>query len=194
MSKKSDSGVGYKTLSDTVDGYKVLGSLPSGMNLALWDEGDGIKETLRRNNACFHKQCRSLLHSTTLARKRQQTDIPENSGTVVENSSLDLSFDVDPMLPKQRFPRSVSGLVEVTFSSLCFLCEKEGKDSRRTVMTKALSDRVRHSAEVLKDHTLLAKLTQGNGDLIAMEAQYHASCLVYNRACRLPKVETKVET
>ena len=176
-----------------VDGYKALGTLPSGVNFALWDEGDGIENTMTRNNACYHNKCRNLLHPTKLTRKRQQVDTPTNSSDTVDSS---LVLSSDDTLPKQaRLTRSVSGLVEVAFSSLCFLCEKEGKDNRRTAMTTALSDRVRKCAELIKDHTLLAKLTQGNGDLIAMEAQYHPSCLLalYDRASRLSKDEAKVE-
>ena len=62
------------------------------------------------------------------------------------------------------------GLIEVAFNLLCFLCEKESKDNRRTAMTKLLSDCVGKCVELIKDHTLLAKSTQGNSDLIAMEA------------------------
>ena len=46
LSKRNDAGVGYKTLSDTIDGYRALGTLPAGINFALWDEGDGIENTL----------------------------------------------------------------------------------------------------------------------------------------------------
>lgn len=61
-----------------------------------------------------------------------------------------------------------------------FFCGETG--DVHDVTTFALDSRVRNCACLLQNSRLLAKL--GGGDMIAMEAKYHSTCLVslYNRA------------
>jgi len=65
-------GCGYITLSDAVQGFSAIGQLPSIFNVRLWDEGDGIAETCKRRNACWHLHCRQVLHATTSVRQRKR--------------------------------------------------------------------------------------------------------------------------
>src|SRR6218665_441477 len=178
-SKRLDVGSGYKTLSDNVNGFKKIGALPSGLNLNLWNEGDGIEETCKRHNACWHKQCRSMLHVTALDRF-SSTDIRATATPLTEQNLSEITPDDDYETPVKlaRTTRSSSGFVETAFSTLCFLCEKEGKDNKRKVMTKSISDKIRSCAEILKNHVLIAKLAQRMNDLIAFGAQYHPECLI----------------
>ncbi len=66
----------------------------------------------------------------------------------------------------------------------CFFCGKpaSGSETLRHAATFGLDAHVRKCALQLQDQSLLAKLSAG--DLIALEAKYHAQCLVslYNRA------------
>ena len=52
LSKRTDFGAGYRTLSEQVISYKQLGSLPPCVDLFIWDEGDGVEKTCIRNQAC----------------------------------------------------------------------------------------------------------------------------------------------
>ena len=70
----------------------------------------------------------------------------------------------------------------------CFFCEKNDFASNlRLASTLELDKKVRECAILLNDGKLVAKLS--TGDLIAIEAKYHAACLVklYNRARPLQK-------
>jgi hypothetical protein len=70
-SKRLDVGCGYKSLAKDIDGYVSLGEFPPGIDVSLWDEGDGIETTLKRNKACWHRKCRNKsLHVTKLNRLR----------------------------------------------------------------------------------------------------------------------------
>ena len=63
-SKKADAGCGYKTLADLVASFWEVGGLPEGLNVDLWDEGDGIANTLSQRRAVFHRHCKSVLQCT----------------------------------------------------------------------------------------------------------------------------------
>jgi len=61
----------------------------------------------------------------------------------------------------------------------CFFCSKsedKGCGKLHQVTTLELDARVRHCANILNDCTLIANLSAG--DMIALEAKYHAVCLV----------------
>ena len=64
-------------------------------------------------------------------------------------------------------------------------CDKVSDSSDlHSASTLELDEKIRNCANLLSDGKLLAKLTAG--DMIALEAKYHSSCLVglYNRTRR----------
>ena len=65
----------------------------------------------------------------------------------------------------------------------CFFCEQPGNQSNlHQAETLKVDKKVRDCAVLLNDGKLIAKLSVG--DMVALEAKYHTSCLVslYNRA------------
>ena len=192
LSRKSDVGAGYKTLSDHVSGYKELGALPQCVNLNVWDEGDGVESTCLRNNACWHPKCRQLLHSTTLDRLRKRGHVETSSNSELLPS--DNADDYETPARAARLTRSTSGLVETAFSTVRFFCETKGSEIRHTVVTDQVNERVNNCAKIINDPNLLAKLAQG--DMIAIEAKYHCTCLLslYYKASCLQKATQEVET
>jgi hypothetical protein len=82
----------------------------------------------------------------------------------------------------------------------CFFCDQgdelaQGeKDRLRQVKTFSVDARVRQCPAVLQDFSTLAKLSKD--DMIAVEAHYHARCLVsyYKRANRLVCSDSKSES
>ena len=124
-------------------------------------------------------------------RKRSHAQGPEVSDKGLPND-VSNEYETPERLP--HLTRATSGFVETAFISICFFCEVEGKDNRRTVMTEPLNDRVRCCAQILQDPHLLAKLAQG--DLIAIEAQYHPQCLLglYYKASKMEKSVPQEDT
>lgn len=77
----------------------------------------------------------------------------------------------------------------------CFFCDQtDNVRNLHAASTFEVDQKVRKSAVALKDSRLLANLSAG--DMIAMEARYHAKCLVglYNRARMLIFTATKDTT
>ena len=160
-SKHSDVGAGYKTLACNIQKLANLGYMPVEINISRLDEGDGIEETFSRCTARWHRSCYALFNSTKFRRaeKRHSSQHGESIG--------------------EKFTRSnVSGADENT----CFLCEEIGSKPLHSVSTLGLDARVRDCASVLEDEKLLVYLS--GGDLIAVEAKYHAHCLslLYRKA------------
>lgn len=70
----------------------------------------------------------------------------------------------------------------------CLFCDKSNADGPLHQVTSFdVNSRVRNCASILQDSKLLSKLSLG--DLIAVEARYHARCLValYNRAASVER-------
>ena len=51
--------------------FQGINQLPIILDLNILDEGGGIEETLRWNNANYHQNCRLLFNSTMLERTRK---------------------------------------------------------------------------------------------------------------------------
>jgi hypothetical protein len=87
-----------------------IGGVPPDINLNLWDEGDGIEETYKKHNASWHKQCRSLLHGTTLERLHTK-HLRTIAATPAEKHLFEVSHD-DYETPAKlaQTTRSSSGL------------------------------------------------------------------------------------
>jgi hypothetical protein len=50
--KRSDIGLGYEKLADTVQGFRELNLLLPGVDFSCWDEGNGIKSTCSQHKVC----------------------------------------------------------------------------------------------------------------------------------------------
>ena len=100
-----------------------------------------------------------MLHVTTLDRF-SSTDVRGTATTLAEQNLSEITSDDDYETPVKlaRTTRSSSGFVETPFSSVCFLCQKKGRDKKRKVMTKSISDKICSCAEILKDHNVNCKI------------------------------------
>ena len=124
------------------------------------DEGDGVEEILRRNQAKYHPSCRPLFNNTKFQRAQKRKS----------------SSDSQQMGAAQRYVEAV------LIASSVFLCKKqEPKSKLRKAMAMELDQRLNECARNLNDGKLLARLT--GGDILAHELKYHRSCLtaLYNR-------------
>ena len=136
--------------------FSDLGCLPVQINLSRLDEGGkGIEETFRKNNARWHRSCYSCFNSTNVKRAGKRSMNVDNDNGV-----------------GGKYTRSCS--TSTNYPATCFI--RDGADTRNK------DSRVRECATALHDKKLLAKLSEG--DLVALEAKYHAPCLamLYKRA------------
>lgn len=173
-SKRTDVGIGYRTLCETLRGYINLGQLPGDIKpyVQYWDEGDGMESTFIRHSACWHIKCKHrFVHATKLDRLSAGSDTAD-----VADTDPCLSDDTVPTgIKVPRTARSAAGSRSTDISPTCFFCDLPGTDLRQ-VMTFTVDDRVRKCATLIQDSMLLAKLA--SGDMIATEAKYHPSCLL----------------
>lgn len=156
-SKRSNLGAGYTTLAANIQKFATLKSLPKKINVSRLDEGSGIEETFFACKARWHKSCYALFNSTKLKRaekRHAQQQIEEAGGKFTRSNASTCTQDTGPK---------------------CFICDKADSRPLHKVSTLGLDARVRESAALLNDEKLLAKLS--SGDLIALEAAYHAQCL-----------------
>lgn len=74
---------------------------------------------------------------------------------------------------------------------LLFFCGASGSEKLFGVRTFSVDKSVSERAEILQDRPLLAKLSQG--DMHALDAQYHASCMLsLHNKCRLKNTNSNL--
>ncbi|VDI22412.1 Hypothetical predicted protein [Mytilus galloprovincialis] len=165
--RQNDTSAGYKTLSENLEQFNEINSLPSWLDLNKLNDGSGIQNTLIKSNAKWHKKCRLKFNTTELkrAQKRQHRSISDDG-----QASL---------LQEARKSTRLSLPCKIGLKDyVCFFCDSIEEDEMlREAATYGIDNRVRECAQKLQDTALLAKLSAG--DLVAQEAKYHAKCLIY---------------
>lgn len=163
-SSKKPAGVGYVSLANDLLEFKQLGVFPMGIDLARLDEGTGFQDTLSANTAKWHKSCRLKFNQNEISRHKRA-----------------MQNEMQPCT-SMRHTRSADSKPVQTELPVCFFCNDAGSEKLHEVATKQMDANVRKYAIQLEDTELLAKLSPG--DMIALEAKYHLTCLtkLYNRA------------
>ena len=138
------------------------------------------------NKASWHKSCRDRFNNTKLERlkKRKVFEIED-----VEMQNDDCSQEVLLCSSPVKARRSSQAAFNPHYR--CFFCESQDEPQNlHSASTIEIDKNVRESAILLNDRKIIAKLVAG--DLIAIEAKYHAKCLVafYNRARPLKQKST----
>ena len=62
---------GYSMLATNIPLFKAINHPPIIIDTSRLDEGDGVRDTLRRNQAKYHQSCRLLLNNTKLQRAQK---------------------------------------------------------------------------------------------------------------------------
>ncbi|CAC5358542.1 unnamed protein product [Mytilus coruscus] len=125
--------------------FQAINQLPIISNPIRLDEGDGIEDTLRRNNAKYHQNYRLLFDNTKLDRTRKRS--------AISRISLD---------DRQSKARRTS--IECRAS---FLCDKKNPTAElRQAMTMQLDKKLNGCARNRNDGKLLTVLS---GDVAAQE-------------------------
>lgn len=167
--KRNDRGQGYATLETIIKKFQEADALPKNIILKHFSV-----EVLSQNCASWHKRCRVKYSTPILKRvqskKRKQID---EKATRSSTKSARKSENDD----------------------LCLICDEivEHCDIyRRVAATHNLDEKVRKCATDLGNSKLIAKLSEG--DVIAIDAVYHANCLtaLYKKHAKF--VESRDET
>ena len=160
QSKRADKGSGYTSLADHLIQFNDLGQLPSTLLIGRLDEGHGIEAAMVENKAQYHQTCRLKYNETMLkrAKKRACSEDPD------QQSECKLRRSQPIRAPEMR-------------QDICFFCRQPaGNEGLREAATFKLDNRVRTAATLLQDTELLGRLSAG--DMVAIEAKYHARCLL----------------
>ena len=170
-SKRQDIGRGYKSLAANLVKFNELGKLPRTLQLERIDEGQGIEAAMVANEAKWHHTC-MLRYNNTMLRRAEKRTHPNHEDT---RSDDDVSHKRSRLRPSSTEANASK--------ASCFFCgQSAGTDGLHEASTFQIDRRVRESAALLGDTLLLARLSMG--DMVALEAKYHAKCLLalYNRA------------
>lgn len=178
MSKRKDVGASYASFARNLEEFHKIGSVPGHLNVEELNQGQGIEHSLKERKALWHKTCRNSFSNANLERAKKRKHDRENEE---ENSDLLVTESTSSPVKARR-----SGLPGSSFSSHCFFCESSDVPANlHSASTLEVDRRVRECASVINDNRLIGKLA--SGDMVAIEAKYHAKCLVglYNQARKL---------
>ena len=159
-SKRNDQRDGYITFSENLVRFHDLASIPVALDIRRLDEDNGVRSTLEKRKAKWHKSCRIKFNTTKLRRaeKKDCSDLDEPTSNKFTRMSI-----------KERKPENID---------LCFFCDRPSSGSAGALhkaSTFRLHARVRTCALHLQDERLIAKLSAG--DMVAQDAVYHSRCL-----------------
>ena len=164
-SSRGDLGSGYQTLTDNLLAFSNIGCLPKNIYLDKLDDGEGMHATFEHHRARWHESCRLEYNKTKLFRAEKRKTSCERRTDVPRKHTRQSVDQPQPSVDK------------------CFFCDGQaGKGTLHEASTFEIDADVRKCALKLEDKRLLAKLS--GGDLIAQEANYHATCLtsLYHKA------------
>ena len=150
--------------------------MPIEIDLTRLDKVDGLESTFMKCKARWHKSCSDQFNSTKLKRAVKRRVLEHEQAVGGKYTRLNSITSLDN-------------------AATCFTCDEccSRKNPLHNVSTLGLDARVRKCASVLQDEKLLAKLSAG--DLVPLEAKYHASCLalLYKKAARDEEEEDEMK-
>ena len=114
-SKRNSQGAGYTTMAGLLEGFDKISCLPRKMNLARFDEGEGIEATLRRQKAKWHDSCRLEYNKTQLLRSERK----KRSANQTEEAEK-----------SKKLTRLSTGKASSISDSTCFFCAKPATSSK----------------------------------------------------------------
>ncbi|KAK3929499.1 Thymidine kinase, cytosolic [Frankliniella fusca] len=136
-------------------------TFPCGRKPENYDEGCGIKETLMKNEAKWHKKC--ILKYTSRFSVEGLIKLTSQSPVEEENT------------PSTR-TRS-SSVVIIPKEEVCFLCKSSQKNQPlHKCMTYEIFNSIKEYATRANDTKTLAFLAEG--DLVAQDSKYHSVCVL----------------
>ena len=159
---------GYISLANNIEILHELCALPFDRELIeRVNDGSGIAETLIKNNAKWHADCKASCSNRDISRAKQRKAKAESPSSIST-----------PVKKKLRF--STEKVKEDT--KVCFFCNSDALESElHRASTLTFDNNVQHMANTLQDRKLIGKLA--GGDAISKDIVYHRKCYtsLYNR-------------
>ncbi|KAK3917822.1 Chromosome-associated kinesin KIF4 [Frankliniella fusca] len=161
----SQRNVGYNAFASNVEAVRQSHPnyiFPCGRKADSYDEGYGVRETLIKHEAKWHKKC--IIKYTT------RFSLQNVAQLTLENTE-----NVDGTTKAQT--RSTSVAINPK-EEVCFLCKKKPEKNQilHKCMTFEIFNSIKQYATKANDTKTLAFLSEG--DLVAQEAKYHSCCVL----------------
>ena len=180
-----------------------LGGIPDGVNvsdmLPLGRQKIVEEMMLHKNDLRWHKSCRTLVNNKKVERlsNNQKRKIESESNYSPVKKTRSFTSPDSTKSSSSRHMRSSDPPSTEEYTPKCFICDKDDGGRLWKASTFGLNSRVHYCAKVTKNESLQRKLF--DGDLIAIEAEYHVACLskLYREAAahdRGTKGDTNMET
>ena len=161
LSYPNDSSTSvYTWIKTQLQALCDFGLMPINVSFDSFNDGSGIRQTLERNNACYHRSCRSTL--TIKLGRKEQSHKRKTMDDCTENFS--------PAKKRLKYSPKPTEL------NICFFCDESSKGHLHSVSTFNLNNMVNEAATELNDVRLMAKLAIR--DMMAADAKYHLNCYV----------------
>ena len=97
---------GYYMIATNIPFFQGIDQLPIILDPIILDEGDSTDETLRRNNAKYHQNCRLLFNNTMLERTRKTaacSNISSDDGkSKIRRTSIEANLKVIRVSMRER--------------------------------------------------------------------------------------------
>ena len=106
---KSNNKIGYISLVEDLKKFDDLNTLPMQVDISLFDDGEGMGETLLKHKAKWHKLCRNKFSKLKLERLEKRL---HSSDQCTEN----------PKSTPSKVTRTSSGNVAKYEKDQCFFC------------------------------------------------------------------------
>ena len=155
-----------------------LGELPDEINVSdvlVLGRNDSVDLMIHhKKDLRWHKSCRLLVNNAEVERLRKKKRKSESNYSPVKKTRSHSRPDSAQSLSIRNL-RSSNVSSSVEYSPKCFICDTDNGARLWQAATFGLNSRVKYCANVTKNEKLLRKFV--DGDLIAIEAEYHVGCL-----------------
>lgn len=163
--RKFEPDYGYRSLATNLESLGNLNALPFDIDLARLNDGSGIEQTLKKNQAKWHGACKMRCSNREIQRAETRKAKEENVGC--ESTPVKKKLRMTPGHSKTKEPKKPS----------CFFCKKvidPAATDVHTAMTPNFNANVNHMAHTLQRRDLIGELA--GGDTTAKDAIYHLHC------------------
>lgn len=157
----------YTEIISLASQFKAIGAAPH-PDVELPDV-----ESMKKNNASWHKSCRQLYRASALQHAKKR----HNEG----------------LLPVRKRSRRSSTPVN---RNMCIFCSNETNAADHSFQKVELTQQIHEKAVALGEEHIVALLAEG--DLVAIEAKYHRNCYTgfnrrYNAICKQETASENLE-
>ena len=178
VTRTDQNGSGYKKLSQNLRKFNRLGTKTE--ELDRLDDGHGLEETLKANEAAYHRSCYLKYNDDKVKR-------------AAKRKSQELAQSLSPV--KTRAVRGgVCKDADKEDEEICFFCDKAGGVMHQACTdSKGIDRTVEDYAKAINDAKILAKLAVG--DMHSQGAVCHKDCLsaLHNKAIKYKAEHSKTE-